>query len=102
MKSNAMNLLLSRYNFKFNFFTNGPNRYNDIAIDLLPHALSLLIELLGDLEIKDIAIESVELVDFAVALNGTTVNSICARHPKFQKNYRLALTAGNTGGPKKQ
>ena len=51
-------------NFKFNFFTNGPNRYNDIAIDLLPHALSLLIELLGDLEVKDIAIKSVEFSRF--------------------------------------
>ena len=46
--------------FKFSFFTNGLNRYLDIGIDLLPHALSLLIELLGSHEIKNLKIDRVE------------------------------------------
>ncbi len=46
--------------FKFNFFTNGLNRYWDIGIDLLPHALSLLVELLGNCEIKNLKIDQVE------------------------------------------
>ena len=31
--------------FNFNYFTNGKNTYNDIAVDLLPHALSLFFKL---------------------------------------------------------
>lgn len=46
--------------FKFNFFTNGLNRYQDIGVDLLPHALSLLIELMGDKEIRNLEINDIE------------------------------------------
>ena len=40
--------------FRFNFFTNGLNRYKGIGVDLLPHALSLLIELLGNHKIENL------------------------------------------------
>jgi hypothetical protein len=33
--------------FSFKFYTQGPHREKDIAVDLLPHGLSLLISLLG-------------------------------------------------------
>ena len=46
--------------FKFNFFTNGSNRYKDIGVDLLPHALSLLIELLGNHEINNLKINDTQ------------------------------------------
>ena len=34
-------------NFSFNFVTHGENRYQNIPVDLLPHALSILYKLLG-------------------------------------------------------
>ena len=46
--------------FRFNFFTNGLNRYKGIGVDLLPHALSLLIELLGNHKIENLKIGDIQ------------------------------------------
>ena len=39
--------------FTFQFHTNGPKRNEDIAEDLLPHGLSMVLELLGDNQITN-------------------------------------------------
>ncbi|MDA7695782.1 Gfo/Idh/MocA family oxidoreductase [Gammaproteobacteria bacterium] len=54
------NLIEPIKSFRFNFFTNGSNRHVNIGVDLLPHALSLLIELLGNREIKNLKIDDIE------------------------------------------
>ena len=46
--------------FRFNFFTNGLNRYKGIGVDLLPHALSLLIELVGNHKIENLKIGDIQ------------------------------------------
>ena len=64
---------INRFNFKFH--TNGNAQYFDIAIDLLPHAISMLIELIGIEEISSVQ-EKVNIDNYQCHFQygGCTVN----------------------------
>ena len=49
---NKKSIIRNITKLKFCYFTRGKNQYNKIAIDLLPHAISFILQLFGVREIK--------------------------------------------------
>ena len=67
-------------------FTNGLNRYKGIGVDLLPHALSLLIELLGNHKIENLKIGDIQPNRFFAILDMINLTlSLILENLKSQK-----------------
>lgn len=81
-------------NFSFNFVTHGENRYENIPIDLLPHALSILYRLLGKKTLCNINQETLKNCYSLEAFYGSIkINFFFRQDAKRMKQFKFKINS---------
>ncbi len=92
LKSLILNIKEKIQKFKFVFHTNGSSKFKEISEDLLPHGLSLLIEIFGLSKIKEIKkITSESDVNYNFLYSGAKIEFEFKEDPSIEKKMIIQL-----------
>ena len=89
-----LNLPQKINSFNFTFITNGSNTFSEIAVDLLPHGLAMLIELMGTHEITEYKCECLKKTYIcSFYYSGCKVNFSFKEDAKYQKEFEFSINS---------